>query len=257
MKRNEEVEKDNSERWLLTYSDLITLLMIFFVIMYTISNIDSKKYNIISRSLSAAMGNGTGSLIGTLNGSVIDVINSSAVISDDKQITANTNNLNSLKDEIEKYLSEENMQDYAIVETDERGLAIRLKDSILFDSGKADVKDNFRDTLIKIGKIISRIDGYVRVEGYTDNIPINNREFKSNWQLSAARAVNVVELLIDYSGISPEKISAVGYGEYRPIADNSTSEGRAKNRRVEIVVINSKYNSLESANAKQNNTKAK
>jgi chemotaxis protein MotB len=132
-----------------------------------------------------------------------------------------------------------------VVELDERGLAIRLKDSILFDSGKAEIKNELKDQIGKIGKIINKVDSYIRVEGHTDNIPISNQYFKSNWQLSAVRAANVAEVLISESGISPAKISAVGYGEYKPIADNKTPEGRAKNRRVEILIVNEKFNEVE------------
>ena len=133
-------------------------------------------------------------------------------------------------------------------EITEKGLVVSLKNATFFDSGEATLKPQFTSKIIQIAKIVNQLNNYIRVEGNTDNIPIYNSMFKSNWQLSAIRATNVVELLIDKSDISPYKISAVGYGEFRPIASNSTAAGRAKNRRVDIVVLSSKFDSEENVN---------
>lgn len=252
MKKIEEAEKENSERWLLTYSDLITLLMIFFVVMYAYSSISSEKYNALSKSLNAVLGSGGENMIASGQSSIID-FGSSGGTSDSEnnsspaQTTINSDaGMSNVEDELNKYLADNGLGDYAAVYIDERGVGIRFKDSVIFDSGKADVKNDLKGTIAKIGSILSKDDNYIRVEGHTDNIPINNSQFNSNWQLSAVRAANVAQLLIEESGISPQKISAVGYGEYRPIADNSTAEGRSKNRRVDIVLINSKFNAVES-----------
>lgn len=251
MKRMEEPEKDNSQRWMLTYLDLITLLMVFFVLMYAMSSIDTKKYTIVSKSLNMALGGGTGYVIGSGGNSTIDLGNavtatSTSTESNDQKLPADSNSMELIRKQLDNYLNDEKLNNDVIVEVNERGLDVRLKDSILFDSGKADIKESSRNSVIKIGKILNKIDGYIRVEGYTDNVPIKNQSYSSNWQLSAIRATNVVELLIGNAGIEPGKISAVGYGEYRPIADNSTPDGRAKNRRVEIVIMNSKFDNMES-----------
>jgi chemotaxis protein MotB len=119
-----------------------------------------------------------------------------------------------------------------------------LNNAILFDSGKADIKTDNDETLDKLGNILGSLDNYIRVEGHTDNIPIHTSVYPSNWELSSARAASVVRLFID-EGISPEKVVAVGYGEYKPVADNSTAEGRAKNRRIDIIVLSQKYDNLE------------
>lgn len=251
MKRIEEEEKENNERWLLTYSDLITLLMIFFVIMYAMSSINSEKYNSLSKSLNAVLGSGGENVVTSGQSSIIDFGHSGGTSESENNSAAQTQispdiGMSNVEDELNDYLAQNGLNDYAEVYTDERGVGIRFKDSVLFDSGKADVKDSLKGTIARIGSILSKDDNYIRVEGHTDNIPINNSQFKSNWQLSAVRAANVAQLLIEESGISPQKISAVGYGEYRPIADNSTAEGRSKNRRVDIVLINSKFNAVES-----------
>ena len=137
------------------------------------------------------------------------------------------------------------MKDSVNTQIDERGLVVSLNDTLFFDSGRAEIKPESQKKIIEIGKILNQLGNYMRVEGHTDNVPISNGEFSSNWKLSCARAANVTEFFISNCGIQPQKLSAVGYGEYRPIADNSTEEGRAKNRRVDIIIVNSKFNKIE------------
>ena len=116
---------------------------------------------------------------------------------------------------------------------------------LLFDSGKADIKSDNTAFLLKVAKLINSVDNYVRVEGNTDNVPIQNSIYPSNWELSTARATAVVRFMIDKGNVAPERLSAVGYGEYRPVADNKTEIGRNKNRRIEIVILNEEYSKLE------------
>lgn len=240
MRKKEEEGHENNERWLLTYSDLITLLMIFFIVMYASSNISNQKYGQIAQSLGAVfggskyvVGQGTGKVVGTGVGG-----NGSS--------TSNTSiNLDQLKKEVDEYLKKNNLGDSVATSMDETGLAVKLKDSILFNPGKADITPGSREKMIKLGQILSKTKSYIRVEGHTDNLPTHNDQFNSNWQLSSVRAANVAELLISNTGIDPSKVVAVGCGEYRPVASNQTAEGRAKNRRVEIIVVNDKYNQVE------------
>jgi chemotaxis protein MotB len=250
VKKEHEEAHENSERWLLTYSDLITLLMIFFIVMYASSNVDVKKYNSLAQSLNTALGSGGGgSMIGNEGGGIVDLGGVGSVETGSNAQSAATAaeqiDMQKLEGELNNYLKEEGLDKSAVVQLNERGLGIVLKDSIVFDSGIAEIRDVSIDKIVKIGRILNKTNSYVRVEGHTDNVPINTQLFKSNWQLSSIRAANVVELLISQAGMSPDKISAVGYGEFRPIADNSTSEGRAKNRRVEIIIVNSKFNNIE------------
>ena len=140
------------------------------------------------------------------------------------------------------------LEDSVSTTIEERGLVISFNDSIFFDSAKADIKENMKTKLVALSEILNKIDNYVRVEGHTDNIPIKNEFYNSNWQLSSIRASNVVEFLIEYGSVSPDRLSAVGYGEYRPISDNNTEEGRAKNRRVDILILNNKYDNIENNN---------
>jgi chemotaxis protein MotB len=237
MKRVEEEDHENSERWLLTYSDLITLLMIFFIVLYSMSNIDAKKYGNMVQSMGIAMGGGGKSIIGTSdNSSIKDSV--PAVITEEQKLSG-------MKEDVDKYLGEAGLGKNVSTRLDERGLVIRMENSILFDSGKAEIKPESKEILIKIGQTLNKIDNYIRVEGHTDNVPISSSLFTSNWDLSAARATNVVELFINESKVNPQRLSEVGYGEYRPVANNKTEAGRAKNRRVDIVIINSKFNQIE------------
>nr|WP_330362449.1 OmpA family protein [[Clostridium] dakarense] len=131
---------------------------------------------------------------------------------------------------------------------EKRGLVVSFKDSLFFDSGKAQVRPEQVDKLIKICEIINQSiisDSYIRVEGHTDTVPMHNEVYKSNWDLSVMRASNVLQILIDKAGMKPERVSATGYGEYRPKVDNSTAEGKSINRRVDILIMNSQFNEVE------------
>lgn len=245
MKKREEKEA-NHERWLLTYSDLITLLMIFFVIMYASSNVSASKYKAVSDSFKIALGGGR-TLIGQEEGANINASNSvenSSTSKDNKELSEE-NKLMNLKENVDNYLQSAGMSASISTSIEERGLVISLKDSIIFESGKAEIKSDYKKKLVDLGSILNKMDSYIRVEGHTDNVPINNNKFNSNWQLSVIRATNVTELLIEEAHIAPKRLSSVGYGEFRPVADNTTEQGRAQNRRVDIVLINSKYNEIE------------
>ncbi|WP_434577674.1 OmpA/MotB family protein [Thermoanaerobacterium thermosaccharolyticum] len=228
-------KKVSNERWLLTYSDMITLLMIFFIVLYTISTVNSQKFQQIAASLGKTF-DGTNYVVGQYSGnSILDSI----------KTTNNTSTDNTIESQLDKLIKQNNLQNMVTYKVDERGFVISLNDTLLFDTGSADVKPDQKATLIKIGNILKAMPNYIRVEGYTDNVPINNSQFHSNWELSVIRATNVVEILVNDVKIDPAKISAVGYGEYRPIVPNDSDKNRQLNRRVDIVIMNSDYNKWE------------
>ena len=150
-----------------------------------------------------------------------------------------------LKAEIDAKLQSENLSIAVTTIIDKRGLVISLSNAIFFDPGSAQIKQDNENTLLDIANMFTVMENLIRIEGHTDNVPMNSAEYPSNWDLSTARAANVVRLITSKSNLSPEKLIAVGYGEYRPIADNATEEGRAKNRRIDIIVLSEKYNDLE------------
>ncbi len=248
MKKREDHEKENSERWLLTYSDLITLLMIFFVVMYAMSNVDAQKYQVISQSLNGALepsgmgGSGSG---GTASGGGIDV---SQALADGKSDKVDPE-LVAAAEEITKLIREKNLQDKVSVSIQERGVVVGLMNTVLFDPGSAQIKPESVPTLVAIGQIANGVHNYIRIEGNTDDVPQSSPQFPSNWELSVVRATEVLRLMIAQSGVSADKISAVGYGEYRPSVPNTSAENRARNRKVDVVILSDKLDKSESENA--------
>lgn len=237
-------KKENSERWLLTYSDLITLLMIFFVIMYSMSNVDSQKYDSLATSLnnslnpSFSMVNGGGNnYIG--NGSAIDNGNSELLSNSSSEETLSPTQ--EIEQDLKNYLETHNLTSQVNLHIESQGLILSLNENAFFESGKAEIQPDYRKNLLEISEILNTFDNNVAIEGHTDNIPISNNHFKSNWELAAVRATNVVHLLIDEGHMNPSKLSATSYGEYRPVASNDTAEGRAKNRRIDIVLLSSTF----------------
>ncbi|MGL5675801.1 MAG: OmpA/MotB family protein [Cellulosilyticaceae bacterium] len=237
MKKKGKVKKENSERWLLTYSDLITLLMIFFVVMYAMSNVDQQKYSQLANSLGGVFSN-TPYVIGegTGNGLVPQENNEPGQEPINTQTTEEK-----VQQQIEQYLKDNQLQDKVKMTVQPRGLVLSLQENAFFESGKADILGKYEKNILEITDILKQLDNDLIVEGHTDNQAIHNSLFESNWELAAMRAINVIDLMVAEGGIAPEKMSATSYGEYRPVASNDTEEGRAKNRRIDIVVLNSAF----------------
>lgn len=239
------VEKDTSERWLLTYADLITLLCIFFIILYVFSASDVQKFRALADSLHGIF-TGTKVFLGDAPGPSFIAGESGMKPRVNSQITE-LEKMEMIKRQIEEMAKKEGLQSSVSVTLEERGVVIRIVDQILFQSGEADLSGQARGVLHSIGKILLvNKDQYMRIEGHTDNVPIATGTFQSNWELSAKRATNVVGMFINDASIDPKLMCAVGYGEFRPVDDNKTEAGRTKNRRVEIVILASKYNKSES-----------
>jgi len=232
-KRKHDEEHENAERWLLTYADLITLLLAFFIMMYVFSKKDAYKYDEVASHLKTIFSGGTG-LAG--KGSVtatspIDMPSRGASSGEIKR---------QLEGEfVDKNRDKSGAENISVL-SDERGIVIRVLDKAFFDEGKAELKEGAKSALDKIVPIISGVENHIRIEGHTDNVPINTSEFKSNWELSVRRATEVVRYFIEKRGLPPERISATGYAEYRPISQNNSPKNRALNRRIEIIVAKSK-----------------
>lgn len=262
MKKKKPEKEGNSERWLLTYSDLITLLMIFFIVLYAMGNTDAAKYKALSQGLNQAMGDGKSSksgesgsgsgsgsgknIIGTSDG-VISVADSNWKPTDTNIVeqTSEETKLEDMQNKIDGYIKNSGLNGSVTTEIEDKGLVIRIKDALFFDSGKADIKSDYAGKLTEIGNILNNVDNYIVVEGNTDNVPMHTSQFSDNIDLASGRANNVMRILINNSKIGPDRISSRSNGEFRPIASNATAEGRAKNRRVEIFILNSKFNAVE------------
>ncbi|MFA5146118.1 MAG: OmpA family protein [Candidatus Omnitrophota bacterium] len=156
-----------------------------------------------------------------------------------KKLTSEVNELEEARKMLEDRLANEIRDKQILLELASRGLIITMADEILFDSGKAQLKNDSHSVLDRVSSVIKEKlpDRNIGVEGHTDNMPIRRSGWKSNWELSTARATSVLHYLIDVCGIEPQRLSAIGYGEYRPVASNDTKEGMSRNRRVEIVIL--------------------
>lgn len=216
-----------------TYSDLITQILIFFVLLFSFSSIDKSKFNAAMLSLQGSLGIIDGGMVihegDFIEGGEVEELLISAQEQQEFEL---------LQEEVEEIVTEENLKGVQ-VNLDERGLVIRLIEGVLFDSGKADIKDEAKDILDKLAPLLKETHKHIRIEGHTDNLPIHTREFPSNWELSTARAVNVVKYMIEKHNFSPCILSAAGYGEYRPIAPNDSAKNRSLNRRVDIIILKS------------------
>ena len=209
-----------------TYADMVTLLLSFFVLLFAFSSIDAGNFQAIVRSLQQGFG----------------ILQSgTSIIGDDIAMVSpgdlGLQQLNSIFDRLATYLDSEAIPGVSL-EMDERGVTIRFADQVFFDLGKADLKPEARRILDSVAPTLKDLPNPIRVEGHTDNLPINNVEFASNWELSVRRATNVVRYLIEEKGFDPENLSAAGYAEYRPLRPNDTPDNRALNRRVDIVIMN-------------------
>lgn len=277
-KKEAEVEKENGERWLLTYSDLITLLMIFFIVLYSMSKVDANKFRALADSLNKALGGGVPAKVEISNnpsGPSLFVTGSaqskatqsgksenpdntanSQYPSNNETQSQNKNNgqgnveqenmtIQGIKARLDKFAADNGIQSSLVSSIEERGLVVSIQDTLLFDSGSAVITPRAHQILDKVCSVLAVAPNYIKVEGHTDNLPIHTAQFPSNWELSVLRATNVVQIMASEGGIAADRLSATGYGEYRPIASNSTDEGRAQNRRVDLVILRSKYDMTE------------
>lgn len=222
-----------------TYGDLITQILIFFVLLFSFSSVDRDKFNAAMLSLQGSLGIIEGGM--TLEKG--DFIEGGEI--GELMISAQEQReFESLQGKVEQIIAGDNLNGIQ-VNLDERGLLIRFVEGVLFDSGKADIKNEAKAILDKLAPLLIETHKHIRIEGHTDNLPINTREFPSNWELSTCRAVNVVKYMIEKHNFSPYILSAAGYGEYRPIAPNDSAKNRALNRRVDIIILKSTSESSE------------
>lgn len=244
--QSEKSGKANHERWLLTYSDMITLLMIFFVVLYAISSLNAKKFEAIALSLAKAMGGGQ-SVLKEPGAALAPGISGSSLIKDVETAREmeELNDLERIRKELQGYIDENGLNGKVTVNLEERGVVLSFQEVALFPLGSAEITPGAGELIGKIGRILLKAPYYLRVEGHTDDLPINTREFPSNWELSVARATRVVKELIREIEFPPHRLSAAGYGEFRPRVPNDTAEHRQQNRRVDIVVLKSKYETAE------------
>lgn len=217
---------ENQERWLLTYADLITLLLVFFIVLYSISKADSDKFQRFSSSVQAAFNVNVTANPPAPSGY-------SGLENDPRFMSYLT-----IRSQVMALIGRLALgSDAANVELTSEGIVIHISDSVLFPPGEAQLRPDATRVLDGLASIIGPLPNQIRIEGHTDNVPPTDSRYPDNWTLSAMRAVSAIRYLTDLRGIPPQRLAAVGYGEFRPLADNSTLEGRRKNRRVDFVIV--------------------
>ena len=244
MARKKQHEKEaNHERWLVSYADFITLLFAVFVTLYAMSQTDKKKVEEVMASMRDSFGYSTSSPASkpsVIEAGAISIIPSLHKMSQAPRrgkSRGGEQDFKATKATIEAYLLKAGAQQKVSVSISQRGLVVSLKEAGFFDSGSATLRPGSHVLLNDVVSSLASYSNAVRVEGHTDNMPISSHAFPSNWELSTARATNVLQYLTRQDDFDPGKISATGYGEYRPVADNGVEDGRSKNRRVDIVLL--------------------
>lgn len=241
------VDHENLERWMISYADFITLLFAFFVVMYAISSVNEGKYRVLSDTLVEAFNEQPKSMqpiqvsASNIAGGPTPLVQPDETSSgpqslvDLPKVGTNDATLSEIADDFEKQLQPMIDKDLINITRNDNWIEIEINTSLLFDIGSAELEDDATPILTRLAATLKRYPNPIQVEGFTDNLPINNQLYPSNWELSAARAASVVHLFMN-ADVQPDRMAAIGYGEYRPIAENTTVEGRRKNRRVVLVI---------------------
>jgi chemotaxis protein MotB len=235
-------DEDNPDRWLVSYADFITLLFAFFVVMYAISSVNLSKYNALTNAMGSAFtGNNPQSI--QVNKIEVKPQPEKTIIKPlplsylyQEKLRREREYMARVGVELSNKLSNLIQDGKVQVMQNNRGVRIDISDSVLFTSGSADIAEDAIDMLNEIAMILNSNPRFIQVEGHTDNTPIHNQLFYSNWELSAVRATTVVRLL-NQAGIAANRLSAIGYGDTQPLSSSDTEFGRAKNRRVSIMIL--------------------
>jgi chemotaxis protein MotB len=214
---------------------MVTLLLTFFVLLYSFSTVDVQKFRAIMAAFQGTLGVLDGGKIVTTTSSVNDAALDMDSAFDLSQ--RNVEQIQALMEQMQALVAAGQLPGTVELLHEERGLVVRFADRAFFDLGKADIRPNAQPVLDQIAEVLRPLANHVRVEGHTDTLPINTERFPSNWELSTARATSVIRFLIEEKQMSPERLSAAGYGQYRPVDTNDTMEGRARNRRVDLVIM--------------------
>ncbi|MCD7036154.1 flagellar motor protein MotB [Metabacillus sp. GX 13764] len=225
------------ESWLIPYADLLTLLLALFIVLFAMSSIDAQKFQLMSRAFNSTFTGGTGVLeypspVPDGEMEQLDKEEKKSAESTEKQ------KLKQVEEKVNAYIKEKNLQSKLKAVLTDEGLLITIHDDILFDSGSAVIKNKDRNLPNEISKLlVSDPPRNIIVSGHTDNIPIRNSLYESNWELSVMRAVEFMKVLLENKQLDPKAFSAKGFGEYKPVASNNSKAGRQKNRRVEILIL--------------------
>lgn len=231
-KRNHEEHIDES--WLVPYADILTLLLALFIVLFASSSIDSKKFNSMSNYFNQVFTGGAG---------VMDLpsttqMDNAESLKQGGSGKTEQEELSHIQGKVNTYIENKELNDKLGTSLTDEGLLVTIRDNVLFESGAADVGKENQQIAKDISKLlVMNPPRSIVISGHTDNLPIKTNQFDSNWDLSVMRAVNFMKILLENDKLDPEWFSAKGFGEFKPVASNKTAEGRAKNRRVEILIV--------------------
>jgi chemotaxis protein MotB len=228
--------------WIVTFSDMMSLLLTFFILLYSISTVDAQKFKNITEYLQLALsGDGRPSIMDGGTENVTTPLDEEPFAETesptDQQMEPVTAEILQMYNKINQYVTDIELQAEVSVMMISSGVFVEIKDAILFESGSAQLKDTGIELLGKLEAMLNDFENDIVVEGHTDNVPMNSLMYPSNWELSAARAVAVLRYLNEQMNVEPTRLSARGYGEYSPLAPNDTALNRARNRRVNLMIV--------------------
>ncbi|MDW0110844.1 flagellar motor protein MotB [Sporosarcina aquimarina] len=225
------------ESWLLPYSDLLTLLLALFIVLFASSTIDEARFNQMSSVFNDIFDGGRGVMDSSSPTTVPVPQDDLGGENENSSYLEDQRSLGEIQDNLENYIAENELEGQFDTKLTEEGLLVTIRDSVLFSPGKAEIDHQYRELVEDIAKLlIFEKPRSIVVAGHTDNVPMQTGQYSSNWELSVMRAVNFLTIIAENKQVNPVAFSAKGYGEFRPIAKNDTEAGRAKNRRVEVLI---------------------
>ncbi len=227
-----------SPHWMTTYSDMVTLLLTFFILLYSISVIDIERFQTVIISIQTSFLGDTGIMDQTPDPyePTGEALSHEEGVFSEAALMEQVREAEEVMEEVEAFLDQMGLEGEVELGLDERGVVMELPDYIFFERAKADLIPEARQMLDKFSELFRRLDRNLIIEGHTCNLPMNVPEFPTNWELSVIRSVRVTRYLAEEQGLDPHSLTATGYGEFQPLESNETPEGRAKNRRVTIVI---------------------
>lgn len=268
-KKQKKNKDGGSPKWMTTFSDLMSLLLCFFVLLFSMSTVSEEHFRQIAESMRLALAGSSAEGMTDHAGTSIADLDLGAIDDDlaeqpdavdeidpsefdvedaaDEEAGLIPEEVHELYQTVMGYMEEEGLESDVTISRDEEGVYIDIQEAVLFSSGSADITGTGQETLGSLAGMFDLFDNQIVIEGYTDDVPMNSPQFPSNWELSTGRAVSVLRYLSESHGLNPNRLSAVGYGEYNPIVPNDSDENRAENRRVNMIIVHEEREEVDSA----------
>jgi chemotaxis protein MotB len=256
MRRRKKKHDDEhmDESWLIPYADLLTLLLALFIVLYAASSVDAQKFKELSQAFNEVFTGGTGIMEnpspgqpkqpsdGEMKSSGAEKKEEKAELEEEEierqAFLKDQEELKEIQKKVNEYIKTNNLEVQFVTKLTDEGLLLTIRDNVLFDSGSANVNRNDVDVARELSELLEmNPPRNIIISGHTDNVPIRNAEYDSNWELSVMRAVNFMKLILQNKDLNPQWFSAKGFGEFEPVGDNATADGRALNRRVEVLIL--------------------